>query len=170
MERRLLVFFAITFVLVTAWPLLFPPAPLPAGSAPVGAEASTAPSEVEDVQGLDPTPEPSVADDAVATEGTLPAETESQEYEVVVAPGGRTIVVETDLYKLVLDTRGARIRSLTLVEYLDGEGRPYEFVGQAVAEHLDVLPLDLELGDPAQTKRAREALYVSDAPGPGHRR
>ena len=163
MEKRLLLFFGVTFVLVSLWPRIFP--------APRPPETFEPPAAVEDVRDVEPgghaaapdvsAPSPETEDAEAAAAVAGPAGDQVAE---VVAASERTVVVETSKYEMKLTNRGARLLSFMLQEYRDKEGRPYEMVGQNAAAQLDIRPLDVRLEDSRQTAAAKKALFEVDAP------
>src|SRR5262245_26473472 len=116
MEKRLLLFFAVTFLLVSLWPRLFPPPapPLPSES-PVAADLAEPPApETELAPTTDePVPESTTAPDTL---------------EVRSAAREETVVVETDVYRLTFSNRGAHLVSARLKSFEDANGEPYELV------------------------------------------
>ena len=163
MEKRLLLFFGVTFVLVSLWPRIFP--------APRPPEPFEPPAAVEDVRdvgpggkapGLDanaPSPE---TEHAEAIEAAAAAAVDS--VAEVAAASERTVVVETSMYEMKLTNRGARMLSFMLQEYRDKEGYPYEMVGQNELAQLNIRPLDVRLEDSGQTAAVKKALFEVDAP------
>lgn len=142
-ERRLLLAVALSLLVLTAYSLLFAPAPAPPASeaapgtgsvspAPVAAPAAPAP-----VAAPSPPVDPAVAD-------TLE----------------RRIEVEAPGYAVAFSNRGARLLSWTLAEYRDARGRPEEMVPASTP---GLRPLDLETGDPALDARLKEALFLASA-------
>lgn len=164
MEKRLLLFFGVTFLLVSLWPRFFPAAPPPE---PVPA-VEGAPDVIEEPAAPPPRESASEADEPIATEteprapGETPADTESPEARA--AGSEQPIVVETPLYRMELTNRGARIVSFKLSHHLDAENAPYEMVSQIAAEQLDIRPLDIRLDDPRLTAAVREALFEVKSP------
>jgi len=162
MEKRLLLFFGVTFVLVSLWPRIFPPARPP--------EPLEPPPAVEDIREIEPAGKapaldvsapPAEAESAAGVAGPAPAGDKVAE---VAATSERTVVVETSKYEMKLTNRGARILSFMLQEYRDNEGHPYEMVGQNASEQLNIRPLDVRLEDSRQTAAAMKALFEVDAP------
>jgi YidC/Oxa1 family membrane protein insertase len=148
MEKRLLLFFAVTFLLVSLWPRLFPPParPVPPPS-PVGADA--------DLPAPSPEIEPSrdVAGETAEPPDTgLPLETRSAATE-------ETLVVETELYQLTLSNRGAHLVSARLKLFEDDQGQPYELVSDHATRHAGIHPLDIRVESDLQTEKLQNALY-----------
>ncbi len=168
MEKRLLLFFGSTFLLVSLWPAFFPAPPMPEdGSSPPvdnrGGE-SRAPADVpasprERAAALESAPSLEPEEHEESTENR-----EDSEYEVRAASAERQVVVDTSLYRLVFSNRGARLLSMQLWEYLSNAREPYEMVGQGAAEHLNIRPLDIRLSSPRNTETVSMALFETDAP------
>ena len=163
MEKRLLLFFGVTFVLVSLWPRIFPP--------PQPLEPLEPPPSMEDVREVEPvgnapldvsTPSPETESPAAAA-APAPAPEDDKAAEVAAA-SERTVVVETSKYEMKLTNRGARLLSFMLQEYRDTEGRPYEMLGQSASAQLNIRPLDVRLEDSGQTAAAIRALFEVDAP------
>ena len=153
MEKRLLLFFAVTFLLVSLWPRLFPPPapPLPSAS-PVAVEPG-APGEKAAAEGEEPRAEPAsvlVEGSEAAGAGELPAR---------AAPDEERVVVDTDVYRLTFSNRGAHLLSARLKAFEDERGEPYELVSQEASERTGAYPLDLRVANAAQTEELRKALF-----------
>jgi YidC/Oxa1 family membrane protein insertase len=163
MEKRLLLFFGVTFLLVSLWPRIFP-APAPREPAPsVAGEPDVASERVA--------PPPSAsASEAAGADEPRSARTESRSVDaaesaaVRAAQSEQAIVVETPLYRMELTNRGARMVSFELSHHLDAKNQPYQMVGQIAAEQLDIRPLDVRLEDSRQTAAVREALFELKGP------
>ena len=160
MEKRLLLFFGVTFVLVSLWPRIFP--------APRPPEPFEPPAAVEDARDVEPGGNAPALDASAPSLGTEDVEAAAavagDQVAEVAATSERTVVVETSLYEMKLTNRGARILSFMLQEYRDKEGRPYEMVGQNAAAQLNIRPLDVRLEDSRQTAAVKKALFEVDAP------
>jgi len=172
MEKRLLLFFGATFLLVSLWPTFFPTPPMPEDSSfpPVENRGSglTAPADVpaspvERAGALESAPslEPKGYEESAER---LPEQREDLEYEVRAASAEREVVVETSLYRIVFSNRGARLMSMQLKEYLNKNREPYEMVGLGAAKYLDIRPLDIRLSSPSDTDTVSKALFQTDAP------
>jgi YidC/Oxa1 family membrane protein insertase len=145
-ERRLLLAVALSLLVLTAYSILFAPAPpAPARSpspmaAPPAAAAPAPPAAVSPPAPLRP-------------EASAPSPAETDERE-------RRVEVEAPAYRVAFSNRGARLLSWTLSRYRDARGHPEEMV-PAVAG--GVRALDVETDDPAIDARLREALFVPSA-------
>jgi len=153
MEKRLLLFFAVTFLLVSLWPRLFPPpAPALPSASPVTVEPG-APGEQGAAEGEVPRAEPPVAlveGSETASGGELPMRGAADEERVVV---------DTDVYRLTFSNRGAHLLSARLKAFEDEGGGPYELVSEEASEQTGAYPLDLRVPNAAQTEELRKALH-----------
>lgn len=145
-EKRILIAFALSFLVLGAWSLYmrtkYPAPPRPASPAPVtapavgAAPARPAPPEVKAKAAL-----------------RLPAPGLKQGTEE------RTITVESDTATIVFSTRGAVVRSWKLKKYHDDAGKPLDLVQ---GEHTKLgFPFALELADPKQEETLNSALFVA---------
>ena len=147
MEKRILMAFALSFLVFTLYLKFFSPVergPQP-GSAleDVGPPVETTPSP--------PRPSPEVL--VAAPEIEPPAG------EVRADTLERTIEVNTPLYRALLVNRGALIQSFILKEYVDEQGNPFEMVPIEASDILGIHPLALDLQDPAITAEVANALF-----------
>jgi YidC/Oxa1 family membrane protein insertase len=149
MERRLLIAFALSFlIIVLSRPLweppknqVAPPVPSTPTSAPKGLEAPSRP--VEKDQG------PSVESQA----------------ENKKAESEKLVEVETDLFKLSLSNREAVVKSWILKKYSDSDGKPLDLI-QAKKADMFGYPLGLRIDKEEEiSKRLSSALFLSDPPG-----
>jgi YidC/Oxa1 family membrane protein insertase len=142
MERRLLLVFVLTFlVLMVAQPILtrfMKPAPAP----PKTAATPPAPAQ-EAAKPLAPPP-------GVTKSAT--AETET--------------VIENDLYRITFTNRGAVAKSWILKGYKDDKGKPLELVNANGTKY--GFPLELWTYDEALRNKLNSALYVQSASGALH--
>jgi YidC/Oxa1 family membrane protein insertase len=145
MERRLMLVFALTFlILLAAQPLLMkytkqPERPATEQKAPPAAQPA-APAQAT------PTP-------VVPTSG------------VTKQAGGETeTVIENDLYRIVFTNRGGQVKSWVLKKYSDDHGKPLELVHKLGAEKAG-LPLSLWTYDEGLRNKLNSALYVASATG-----
>jgi len=151
-ERRLLLAVALSLLVLTAYQLMFPPAPRPPG---VGDAEPVPTTESAEAEG---TPEPPVVEPEEAEPVPEPAPVSETQ---VAAERERRIEVASRDVEIALTNRGAELLSWRLLGYRDGRGRPEEMVQtfQGAA-----LPLSIETGDPALDERLSDALFDSTAP------
>ena len=143
MERRLLLVFALTFLVIILFqPLLkkfLPQSAAPAPEAPVAVQPAT----------------PVAATAALAS--TLPRGTGKQ------ATAESETVVENDLYRVTFTNRGGLVKSWVLKTYFDEHGQPLELVSKA-GEAFGY-PMSLWTYDEAQRNKLNSALFVATDSG-----
>ena len=141
-ERKLLLVFALTFLIILAFqPLLKkylpqPPAKSeqPAAEAPVPSAASA----------------PQTTPAIVPPMGTKQSSTEAE------------TVIENDLYKIRFSNRGAQVKSWILKKFTDDNDKPLELVSPVASERYGY-PLSLWSYDESLRNKLNSALYVSNA-------
>jgi len=143
-ERRLLLAVALSFLVLTGYRLLYPPAPT---DLVPPARPTTAPSAV-------PVPSPP----AEARE--LAVEPPRRPTANVADDRERRVEVVAPEATIAFTNRGARLLSWRLAAFRDSRGSPEEMV-QAVPGGPQ--PLDIETGDSSLDARLREALFKSSA-------
>ena len=147
-ERRLLLTFALTFVVIFITQQFIskyykpPAAPQRQEQVQRSAEQNAAP----------PTPEPRSAASTV-TSGKKTATTKQAAVE------GST-VIENDLYRITFSNRGGLAKSWVLKKYKNDQGQPLELVNPVAAPQYGY-PLSLFAYDEALRKKLNEALYVA---------
>ena len=156
MEKRVLLAVFLSFLVLFVYQSLFTPPPRPQPDAiPGGAPRQTTPSE----RALPPA--------AVSAPGSRvaqpPSVPEQEAPETLTADTvQRDIVVETARIRAVFSNRGAELRSWRLKNYLDENGEPLELIPTDTPGDLGH-PFDLDLEDPALTRRLSEALFEPSA-------
>ncbi|MBI4478764.1 MAG: membrane protein insertase YidC [Acidobacteria bacterium] len=152
-ELRILLAFALSFViLLVSRPLLVrqtPPAPATKPASPSAGDSATpqAPAENSDEK----------------TESSKPALT-AVPAEPTAGEAEEEVTVEGDLYRVVLSTRGAVVRSWTLKNFKDQQKNPLELVNpEAASRYGD--PLSVWVADEAVRKDVNGALFVPSAKG-----
>jgi len=149
MERRLLIVFALTFLVIMLFqPLLKkygpqPPAKQESAAEPrpaVPTENSTPPARVSTANGAE-TP----------ASAPLQASSESE------------TVIENAVYRIVFTNRGGRVKSWVLKKYTDDKGGPLELVNTAAAEKYGY-PLTLWSYDETLRNKLNSVLYVPTLP------
>ncbi|MGH9556423.1 MAG: membrane protein insertase YidC [Terriglobales bacterium] len=146
MERRLLLAFALTFlVIVLSQPLINRYARTPQ------AEPAATPAA--------PIAQPATAAPSTVTTGASPVATPPLPPEMRQANAESLIVVENDLYRITFTNRGAQVRSWVLKKYKDHKGQPLELVhAQAATQYGH--PLSLWTYDKDLRGRLNQGLYV----------
>ncbi len=144
MERRLLLVFALTFLVIILFqPLLkkyLPQAPVPASEIPVTTQT------------------PPQAAAATTAQASTPAAGASKQ-----ASAEADTVIENDLYRVTLTNRGGLVKSWILKTYFDEHGKPLELVSNAAGQY--GYPLSLWTYDEAQRNKLNSALYVASESG-----
>ena len=145
-ERRLLLVFALTFLIILATqPLLKKYGPKPTeGPRPV--EQSAPPSAPPPTS----TSEPSAS--ALPPAGSRQASAES------------STVVENSLYRITFSNRGARVKSWILKKFNDESGKPLDLVHTTASEKYGY-PLSLWIYDETLRNKLNSALYVASSTG-----
>ena len=159
MEKRILMAFALSFMVFTLYLRFF----APPQQTPELTESSPAESGVEYTPPLEassphsPAPTaPAVAPIEISEEGS---ETEAPIGEVRADTIERTIEVNTPLYRARFLNRGARIQGFILKEFADSQGNPFEMVPMEASEILGIYPLGLVLEDPVISEEVNDALF-----------
>ncbi len=145
MERRLLLVFALTFLVIILFqPLLkkyLPQTSTPATPAtPVAAQPSAQPAAAA------PAP-------AAAAQVPVPAAGVTKQ-----AAAEAETVIENDLYRVTFTNRGGLVKSWILKKYNDDQGKPLELVSKAAAQY--GYPMSLWTYDEVQRNKINSALYV----------
>jgi YidC/Oxa1 family membrane protein insertase len=157
-ERRLLIVFALTFLVIMLFqPLMkkFGPQPAvkPESSQPAVQNQAQLPPQTQ-TPALLPIPTP-VATPAANAHASAPAQQAAAESETVI---------ENDVCRVVFTNRGARVKSWVLKKYTDDKGGPLELVNAAAAEKYGY-PLTLWSYDEALRNKLNSVLYVATSTG-----
>jgi len=153
-ERRLLIVFALTFLVIMLFqPLLKKYAPQPPEPKPEAVQSQNAQTGQAQV--------PSATGAVSASSGSVsPAATPIKQ-----ASGESETVIENDLYRIVFTNRGGMVKSWVLKDYKDKpEGGPLELVNKTAAEKYGH-PLALWLYDENLRNKVNSALYVATSTG-----
>ncbi len=164
MEKRILLAFALSFVVLFAFSRFSaPPQPLESPNN----EVSGPPSEAPDVSrasdaASEATP---VREDRVPRAGAFeernPSEPTSDSQREIEAQRSEELTLETGVYYAVFSNEGGALRSLRLRDYEGAEGEPLELINQEVGASLG-WPLSLATGDQATDEVIRNALFVAE--------
>jgi len=140
MERRLLLVFALTFLIVMlSQPLLKRYAPKTVEPAPQPQQAQNAPAAPQPVN----TPASSLPPVAGAKQASSETET----------------TVENDLYRIRFTNRGGQVKSWILKKFTDDKGQPLELVNSVAAQKFGY-PLSLWSYDETLRNKLNSVLYV----------
>ena len=153
-ERRLLLVFALTFVVL----ILFQPLLKKYGPQPPATPAHTnAPAQQPSAASSPAAP---VAAPAIATSASIPAKIAAKQ-----ASAENEIVIENDLYRVTFTNRGAQVKSWILKKFKDdSQSGPLDLVNPIAAPKFGY-PLSLWTYDEALRDRLNSVLYVSSAQG-----
>ncbi len=155
-ERRLLLAFALTFlIIVISQPLMKKYGPKPPEPVPVTQQASS--PQATAPQAVAPTT-PGVKSPA-AGGAPVPALVVSKQ-----ASTESEIVIENDLYKIRFSNRGGLVKSWVLKNFKDDQGHPLELVNATAAGKYG-FPLSLFTYDGMLQQRLNQALYVTSSSG-----
>lgn len=143
MEKRLLLAFILMAGVLFLTPYLYKPSSTPADKAqPVAPPPRTQP--------IQPVQKPATA----APAGRVSAGKEE------------TVVVDTDLYRVVFSNRGAVVRSWVLKKYQDSTGKPLELVSQAGAAKAG-FPFSIDFPGGKSPADLKNALFAPTVSGDG---
>jgi YidC/Oxa1 family membrane protein insertase len=149
MERRLLLVFALTFLVIIVFqPLLkkyLPQAPPP----PAKNETQ---SSIPSANSGSPPP-------AVQARTTTPTSVATKQ-----ATSESETVIENDLYRITFTNRGGQVKSWVLKKYDDDQGRPLDLINRSASEKYGY-PLSLWTYDETQRNKLNSALYVASQSG-----
>jgi YidC/Oxa1 family membrane protein insertase len=146
MERRLLIVFALTFlVIIICQPLLKKYLPQSA-TPPAQTQSQNQPAPVSTANNAPSIAPPPVT--APIAAGTKRANSESE------------TVIENDVSRITFTNRGGRVKSWILKKYDDEKGQPLDVVNSVAAEKYGY-PLSLWTYDQTQRDKINSALYVT---------
>jgi YidC/Oxa1 family membrane protein insertase len=144
MERRLLLVFALTFLVIVLFqPVLKRYLPQPA-SPPAQNQMQAAPAN----------------NPPAATQSQAPAPVMRPANATKQAPSESELVVENDFYKVTLTNRGGQVKSWILKKYDDDNGHPLDLVNAAAAAKYGY-PLSLWTYDENLRSKLNSVLYVA---------
>ncbi len=155
MERKLLLIFALTFLVILLFqPLLKKYGPQPPATKPENVQTAPAQNPVQ----------PAMPAGASAT-NAAPKKTAPPAAASKLATSESETVIENDRYKIVFTNRGGRVKSWVLKRYKDHpNGNPLELVN-AVAAEKHGYPLSLWTYDENLRNQLNSALYVATSTG-----
>ena len=154
MERKLLVVFALTFLVI----MLFQPLLKKYGPQPPAKPESSQTAAQNQVPVPQQTPAqlsaPSPAKPGAVAKAPVPTPLQ--------ATSESETAIENDVYRIVFTNRGGRVKSWTLKKYTDDKGGPLELVNAVAAERYGY-PLTLWTYDETLRNKLNSALYVASA-------
>ncbi len=159
MERRLLIVFALTFLVIMLFqPLLKKYGPQP----PAKQESAAEPRSAGQPGTAVPTPVPE-SDASLRSAGRTNASVPTQTSAPQAATSESETVIENNVYRIVFTNRGGRVKSWVLKKYTDDKGGPLELVNTAAAEKYGY-PLMLWTYDETLRNKLTSVLYVTNLP------
>jgi YidC/Oxa1 family membrane protein insertase len=166
LQKRLILVFAITFVIILATqPLLRKFAPQ------LASQDDKKTEQTQSQSAANPSATPGAAGTPAASGAPGPSGAAASSQPQAAAPvvakqaaAESSIVVENDLYKITFTNRGALVKSWILKKYNDNSGKPLELVNRYGAEKAGY-PLSLFTYDQTLREQLNSALYVTDATG-----
>jgi len=155
-ERRLLIVFALTFLIIlAAQPLLMKK---------LGTKEQPAASEDKSAQTATPPSLPPAVTAVEKKKREASAGTERTSSAAIQASGETETVIESALYKITFTNRGAQVKSWVLKKFKDDKGRPLELVNVAGSARFGY-PLSLWTYDEGLRTRLNSALFVPSVTG-----
>ena len=166
--------FALSFAVLMLWRVLLVKPPPPAPKAPPGTAGQLQGQSLSPASGVTSAKqETSIKPGASGKPEAPPA--------LPVQQGSKAedVVVENDLYKVTLSTKGAVVKSWVLKKYTDQSGQPLDVVDPLACGELG-FPISIVLADPSQTpvanadvsRKLNSAFYVMKSANatltPGH--
>jgi|SoiMethySBSTD1v2_1073268.scaffolds.fasta_scaffold03594_4 YidC/Oxa1 family membrane protein insertase len=154
MEKRVLIAVVLSFIVLYAYQVMFPP-PKPAPGSGAGAP-KTSPSASSTVTSSIPPTNPTAATTQQAAEATPASPTSAA--PVVADTAERDIPVESSSISAVFTTRGGVLKSWRLKNYQDAARQPLELIPHSVPSGT-TRPFTLSLGDQASDATLASALF-----------
>ena len=151
MERRLLLVFALTFLVIVLFqPILKRYLPQ---------QPQTAPTEIQNPTSPQPPPAGNAPQIPPPTTAAV-----SEKAAVRQAGSESQTVIENNLYRITFTNRGAQVASWILKKFDDDHGQPLNLVNNAAAQKYG-FPLSLWAYDENQRNKINSVLYVSSEAG-----
>ncbi|HXH49705.1 MAG TPA: membrane protein insertase YidC [Terriglobia bacterium] len=151
-EKRVMIAFALSFVLLLIWRVMFvktpPPAPKPSSPAQSTTQQAAGREGTEQAAAKPEAPKPPPAPQIPVAEGQQ----------------AQDITVENDLYRITFTTQGGVVKSWVLKKYDDAHGKPLDVVDPAACKQLGY-PISLRTTDDSLNQKVNQALYVAQPSG-----
>ncbi|MCL5670761.1 MAG: membrane protein insertase YidC, partial [Acidobacteria bacterium] len=146
-EKRVIIAFALSFVMLLIWRILFVTTPPPSQKS--SATQSTPGQATEQERTAQSAAKPAAP--------KLPAPP-----QIPIAEGkqAQDIVVENSLYRITFSTRGGVITSWILKKYDDANGKPLDVVNPAACKQLGY-PMSVRTANESLNEKANQAIYVA---------
>ena len=147
--KRLIIAFAITFLIVILW--------RPLVSRFMGPESTPEPSSSQSSGAGNPAPSAPTTATAPEPIKALPAP--GRVAAPTVGKPAQQIVVESDVYQITLSTEGAVVKNWVLKKYRDADDKPLDLVNREACEQLGY-PMSLSLPDAAAAGKVNGAVFA----------
>ncbi len=151
-EKRVIIAFALSFVLLMIWRVMFVTTP-PPSQKPSGAQQATAQKAAGEN-----------ATEQAAAKPEAPKVPPPPQIPVVQGQQAQDIVVENDLYRITFSTQGGVVKSWILKKYDDANGKPLDVVDSAACKQLGY-PMSLRTADHSLNQKVNQALYAAQPSG-----
>ena len=156
MERKLLMVFALTFLVI----MLFQPLLKKYGPQPPAKPESSQPAVQNQAQLPSQLPAPPPTPISPQTSAATRAASAHTSAAALQAATESDTVMENNVYRIVLTNRGGRVKSWVLKKYTDDKGGPLELVNATAAEKYGY-PLTLWSYDEGLRNKLNSVLYVA---------
>jgi YidC/Oxa1 family membrane protein insertase len=151
-EKRVMIAFALSFVLLLIWRVMFVKTPPPAPKPSVPAQSTT--QQAAGREGTEQT----------AAKAEAPKPPPAPQIPVAEGQQAQDITVENDLYRITFSTQGGVVKSWVLKKYDDAHGKPLDVVDAAACKQLGY-PMSLRTTDDSLNQKVNQALYVAQPSG-----
>jgi YidC/Oxa1 family membrane protein insertase len=155
-QSRAIIAAGLSLIVIVAWSLIYkPPKPQPS-SQPASVTPSGITSNAPATAGMAPNAKAAAPKTSAGGASVTPVEASAE----------KTTVIESDLYRVELSSRGAVVRSWQLKKYTDDHQPPrtLDVVNAEVANQTGDWPFSLQLGDTQLEAAANKGLYVVSTP------
>jgi YidC/Oxa1 family membrane protein insertase len=147
-EKRVIIAFALSFVLLLIWRVMFvttpPPSQKSSGARQAAAQQDTGQNATEQA----------------AAKPEAPKVPPPPQIPVVEGRQAQDITVENELYRITFSTRGGVVKSWILKKYDDSSGKPLNVVDPAACRQLGY-PMSLRTADDSLNQKVNQALYAA---------
>jgi len=164
MERKLLLVFALTFLVI----MLFQPLLKKYGPQPPAKQENpqAVPNQAQVPSANSATSAMQSSENAGGVRAAARTNTSAATQPIQQATAEAETVIENDVYRIVFTNRGGRVKSWILKKYTDDKGGQLELVNSAAAEKYGY-PLSLWTYDEGLRNKLNSALYAAPTPAPG---
>ena len=151
-EKRVMLAFALSFVMLLIWRIMFvktpPPSPKPSATSQATTQQATGQKGSE----------------KSAAKPEAPKLPPPPQIPVVEGQQAQNIVVENDLYRITFSTRGGVIKSWILKKYDDAGGKSLDVVNPVAGRQLGY-PMSVRTQDSSLNQKINQAIFVAQPAG-----